>query len=119
MKILRSLPKKWEAKVTIIQEAKDLTKLPLENLIRSLMTHEITMKSHRDVEEKKKKSITLKIITHEKEFEETENESRKDENLALIKMKFRKFMKGEKFKGRIFIFRKVSQKKETSSNGDK
>ena len=83
------------------------------------MTHEITMKSHWDVEEKKKKSITLKIITHEEEFEETENESRKDENLALMKMKFRKFMKGEKFKGRIFIFRKVSQKKETSSNGDK
>ena len=35
MKILRSLPKKWEAKVTIIQEAKDLTKLPLKELIGS------------------------------------------------------------------------------------
>ena len=117
MKILRSLPKKWEAKVTIIQEAKDLTKLPLENLIRSLMTHEITMKSHWDVEEKKKKSITLKIITHEEEFEETENESRKDENLALMKMKFRKFMKGEKFKGRSlekFPKRKKHHRMETN-----
>ncbi|KAL6347257.1 hypothetical protein AAG906_013693 [Vitis piasezkii] len=33
MKILRSLPRKWEAKVTTIQEAKDLIKLPLKELI--------------------------------------------------------------------------------------
>ena len=30
MKILRSLPKKWETKVTAIQEVTDVTKLPLE-----------------------------------------------------------------------------------------
>ena len=41
MKILRSLPSKWHTKVTTIQEAKDLTKLPLEELIGSLMTYEI------------------------------------------------------------------------------
>ena len=34
-KILRSLPKAWEAKVTAIQEAKDLSKLALEELIKS------------------------------------------------------------------------------------
>ena len=33
MKILRSLPSKWHTKVTTIQEAKYLTKLPLEELI--------------------------------------------------------------------------------------
>ena len=32
MKILRSLPKKWETKVTTIQKVKDLTKLSLEEL---------------------------------------------------------------------------------------
>ena len=30
MKILRSLPSKWHTKVIAIQEAKDLTKLPME-----------------------------------------------------------------------------------------
>ena len=30
MKILRSLPSKWHTKVTATQEAKDLTKLPME-----------------------------------------------------------------------------------------
>ncbi|WJZ99484.1 hypothetical protein VitviT2T_017926 [Vitis vinifera] len=43
MKILRSLPKKWETKVTAIQEAKDLNKLSLEELIGSLMTYEIEL----------------------------------------------------------------------------
>jgi len=42
-KVLRSLPKTWEAKVTVIREAKDLTKLPFKEIISSLITHEITM----------------------------------------------------------------------------
>ena len=38
MKILRSFPSKWHTKVTAIHEAKDLTKLPMEELIGSLVT---------------------------------------------------------------------------------
>ncbi|RVW92837.1 Serine/threonine-protein phosphatase 7 long form-like [Vitis vinifera] len=58
MKILRSLPKKWETKVTAIQEANDLTKLSLEELIGSLMTYEIELYNHQRVEENEK-SIDL------------------------------------------------------------
>ncbi|KAL5550641.1 hypothetical protein UlMin_000817 [Ulmus minor] len=47
-KILRSLPKQWEAKVTAIQEAKNLSTLPLDELVGSLMTHEMTMKQNSD-----------------------------------------------------------------------
>jgi hypothetical protein len=36
--------KTWKANVTTIEEAKNLTKLSLEELISSLMTHEIAMK---------------------------------------------------------------------------
>ncbi|RVX07060.1 hypothetical protein CK203_030468 [Vitis vinifera] len=36
-------PIKWHTKVTAIQEAKDLTKLPMEELIGSLMTYEINL----------------------------------------------------------------------------
>ncbi|KAL6329657.1 hypothetical protein AAG906_026387 [Vitis piasezkii] len=43
MKILRSFPSKWHTKVTTIQEDKDLTKLPLEELIGSFMTYEINL----------------------------------------------------------------------------
>jgi hypothetical protein len=42
-KFLRSLSKTWETKVMTIWKAKDPTKIPLEKLIGSLMTNEITM----------------------------------------------------------------------------
>ena len=45
-KILRSLPKSWDPKVTANQEAKDLNNFPLEELIRSLMSYEMTCKAH-------------------------------------------------------------------------
>ena len=68
MKILRSLPSKWYTKVTVIQEAKDLTKLPMEELIGSLMTYEINLtKKLQESEDKKKKSIALKVTTKEEE----------------------------------------------------
>ena len=68
MKILRSLPSKWHTKVTAIQKAKDLTKLPLEELIGSLMTYEINLaKKQQESEDKKKKSIALKVTTKEEE----------------------------------------------------
>ena len=73
MKILRSLLSKWGAKVTLIQEAKYLTKLPLENLIGSMMTYEINLaKKQQEWEDKKQKSIALKATT--KEEEEVEEE---------------------------------------------
>ena len=71
IKILRCLTHKWQVKVITIQEVKDLTKLPMEELIGSLMTHEITMKNHQEVENEKKKNIALKISqNNEKEVEE-------------------------------------------------
>jgi predicted transcriptional regulator len=56
-KILRSLPDRFRPKVRTIQEAKDLNKLSLENLISSLKSHEIELVG--DEQDKKSKSITL------------------------------------------------------------
>ena len=101
MKILRSLPSKWDAKVTTIQKAKDLVKLPLEEHIGSLMTYEITLeKKQQEGQDKRKKSISFKAITKEEKEVEEEKESEEDEDLSLITRKFNKFMKGEKFRGR-------------------
>ena len=62
-KVLRSLPRSWEPKVTAIQEAKDLNNYPLDELLGSLMTHELSM-LHRDEENSmKKKTIALKVTT--------------------------------------------------------
>ena len=43
-KILRSLPQMWEAKVMAIREAKDLETLQIDQLMGSLLTHEIERK---------------------------------------------------------------------------
>ncbi|KAL6324993.1 hypothetical protein AAG906_019901 [Vitis piasezkii] len=75
MKILRSLPSKWHTKVTAIQEAKDLTKLPMEELIGSLMTYEINLtKKLQEGEDKKKKSIALKIQPRKKKMLKKKNQ---------------------------------------------
>ncbi|GAV92289.1 zf-CCHC domain-containing protein/UBN2 domain-containing protein, partial [Cephalotus follicularis] len=90
-KILRCLPKSWTPKVTAIEEAKDLSTLPLEQLLGSLMTHETTMKNHEHVEVKKKKSIALKASKEESESDE-------EGDVALITSQFKKFLKSQKGK---------------------
>ena len=89
-KILRSLPKSWEAKVTAIQEAKDLTKLPLEELLGSLMTHEIQMLENED-ESKKKMRIALKSSISEDDDDD-------EEDIVLMTRKFKNFLKRKKEK---------------------
>ena len=42
-KIIISLSPKWDSKTNVIKEAKNLKKLPLEELIGSLMTYEIKL----------------------------------------------------------------------------
>ncbi|GAV93118.1 hypothetical protein CFOL_v3_36496, partial [Cephalotus follicularis] len=85
-------------------EAKDLTTLPLEQLLDSLMTHETTMKNHEYVETKKKKTIALRASKEESESDE-------DGDVALITSKFKKFLKGQKGKK---DFKKYPQKEESS-----
>ncbi|GAV76239.1 UBN2 domain-containing protein [Cephalotus follicularis] len=88
-KILRCLPRSWTLKVTAIEKAKDLSTLPVEQLLGSLMTHETTMKSHEHVEVKKKKTIALRASKGESESDE-------DGDMALITSQFKKFLKSQK-----------------------
>ena len=52
-KILRFLPHSWEAKVTAIQEAKDMKKITLDELIGNLQTYELRRNSQQKEETKK------------------------------------------------------------------
>ncbi|GAV59331.1 UBN2 domain-containing protein, partial [Cephalotus follicularis] len=70
-KILRCLPKSWEPKVMAIEEVKDLSTLPLEDLLGSLMRHQLRM-SDQARNERKKKMIALKAS------EDEENDEDKD-----------------------------------------
>ncbi|KAL5561894.1 hypothetical protein UlMin_031641 [Ulmus minor] len=95
-KILRSLPKQWEAKVTAIQEAKDLSKLPLDELIGSLMTHEITMNQNLEdgVKTEKEKNLAFSSST-------SYDDGEKD--IALLAKRFKKFLKYDRKNRRKFI----------------
>ena len=94
-KILRSLSKNWELKVTAISEVKDLNNFVLEELIGSLMTHELNMNQGKE-EVKKKKSIALKAAAMYEEDSDSEVDSKDDEEMALITRMFKKFMRRKK-----------------------
>ena len=107
-KILRSLPRAWEAKVMAIQEAKDLNTLPLEELLGSLMTHELMIQQKSEDENKKKKVISLKsttLVEREDEKESGSGKGESDNKVALLTRKFRIFLKkrGPPNKGRPFF----------------
>ena len=73
----------------MLQETKDLNILSLEELLGSLMTHELTIKQHSEEETRRKKIIALKSIAQEEEDSEKSKFSEDDEDLALITRKFR------------------------------
>ena len=54
-KILRSFPESFRAKVTAIEESKDLDEIKVQELIGSLQTYEISLPNQR-----KSKSLALK-----------------------------------------------------------
>ena len=96
-KILRCLPRSWSPKVTAIEEAKDLTKMGLDELLGSLMTHEITMKSNEEIDEsKKKREIALKTTSSHTHEDMTNNEE-SDEEMALFTRRFNKMFKKGRF----------------------
>ena len=40
-KVLRSLPERFHAKITVIEESKDIDKIPLTELVGNLQTYEL------------------------------------------------------------------------------
>ena len=56
-KILRSLLESFQAKITAIEESKDLDEIKIQELIGSLQTYELSLPSQR-----KRKSLAFKTI---------------------------------------------------------
>ena len=72
-KILRSLPERFRAKVTTIEESKDLDEINIQELIGSLQTYELGLPSH-----KPSKSLALKTITERMDNSTKEDDVEKD-----------------------------------------
>ena len=87
-KVLRSLPERFHAKITVIEESKDIDKIPLTELVGNLQTYELGLS--RIGKSGKGKSMALKAKSN------VIDESSDDEDSKMksyITRQFKKFMK--------------------------
>ena len=107
-KLLYSLPESWDGKRTAIIEAKNLKTLKLDELVGSLLTHEIMVQGREEEKKKKEKNI-VKIEAERKkqgialkaslqQDESSSNEKDKLEELAMIVKRFSRLMKSNRGK---------------------
>ncbi|GJV84130.1 hypothetical protein Tco_1524028 [Tanacetum coccineum] len=93
-KFLRALHPKWRAKVTAIEESKDLTSLSLDELIGNLKVHEMIIKKDSEIVKAKveRKSLALKA-KKESSDEECSTSGSEDEEYVMAVRDFKKFFK--------------------------
>src|SRR3954469_20652101 len=88
-KILRSLSKRFDMKVTAIEEAQDISSMKVEELIGSLQTFEMGINEN---SEKKNKSIAF-VSNSQEEVEESREENL-SESIAMLGKQFNKIIRG-------------------------
>nr|GEU95560.1 retrovirus-related Pol polyprotein from transposon TNT 1-94 [Tanacetum cinerariifolium] len=121
MVIYNALPRKealhpkWRAKVTTIEESKDLTSLSLNELIGNLKVHEMIIKKDLEIVKAKveRKSLALKA-KKESSNEEYSTSGSEDEEYAMAVRDFKKF-----FKRRARSNKKTFQRSLDDKNGNK
>ena len=87
-KVLRSLSERFHAKITAIEESKDIDKIPLTVLVGNLQTYELGLS--RIGKSRKGKSMALKVkSSNTDEFSDDEDSKMK----SYITRQFKKFMK--------------------------
>ncbi|GJZ96789.1 zf-CCHC domain-containing protein [Tanacetum coccineum] len=94
-KFLRALHPKWRAKVTTIEESKNLTTLPLDELIGNLKVYEeVIKKDFETVKGKKEQSRSLALkVKKEVSDEDSSSSDSEDEEYAMAVKEFKKFFK--------------------------
>ena len=93
-KVLKSLPEKFHAKITVIEESKDIDKIPLTKLVGNLWTYELGLTRIRKTN--KSKSMALKAKSSDTD-ESSNNEDSKMK--SYITRQFKKFMKNANSRG--------------------
>ena len=87
-KVFRSLPERFHAKITTIEESKDIDKIPLAKLVGNLQTYELGLT--RIGKTGKGKSMTLKAKSTETDESSDDEDSKMK---SYITRQFKKFMK--------------------------
>ncbi|KAK9011529.1 hypothetical protein V6N11_044377 [Hibiscus sabdariffa] len=118
-KLIYSLPESWDSKKTAIIEAKNLKTLKLDELMGSLLTHELMKQGKRDEEKKKeeKKEIEKKKIGIAlKASLESDSSDEDDEEMAFLARRFTRFMKSNR--GRKFLRKGEFKNKNREDEND-
>ena len=86
--VLRSLPKRFHAKITAIEESKDIDKIPLTKLVGNLQTYKLGLTMIGKLS--KSKSIALKAKSSDSDKSSDDEDSKMK---SYITMQFKKLMK--------------------------
>ena len=82
-KILRSLPESFHAKVTAIEESKDLNDIKVQKLIGSLQTYELSLPNQR-----KSKSLALKTVNERVDVHDSSDDDVVEKDVAYLAKNF-------------------------------
>ena len=93
-KVLRSLPERFHAKITAIEESKDIDKIPLIELVGNLQSYELGLT--RIGKSNKSKSMALKAKSSDTDESSNDEDSKMK---SYTTRQFKKFMKNANAKG--------------------
>ena len=93
-KVLKSLPERFHAKITTIEEAKDIDKIPLTELVGNLQTYELGLT--RIGKSSNSKSMVLKTKSSDTDVSSDDEDSKMK---SYITRQFKNFMKNANAKG--------------------
>ncbi|GJW84183.1 retrovirus-related pol polyprotein from transposon TNT 1-94 [Tanacetum coccineum] len=118
-KFLRALPTKWRLKVTTIEESKDLSTLPQDELIGNLKVYEVVLeKDLKDSKIKKEKYKSLALKARKVSSDKEESRSGSDEEYAIAVRYLKKFFRRRgKFIRQPYDDRKNIQKVKDEKKG--
>ena len=92
--MLRSLPERFYAKITAIEESKDIDKILLTELVSNLQTYELGLTRIR--KSSKNKSMAFKAMSSDTDKSSDDEDSKMK---SYITRQFKKFMKNANAKG--------------------
>nr|GEV23105.1 zf-CCHC domain-containing protein/UBN2 domain-containing protein [Tanacetum cinerariifolium] len=119
-KFLRALHPKWRAKVTVIEDSKDLTSLSLDELIGNLKVYEVIIKNDSKMVKGKREQNRSFALKAKKEScdEDSLTSASEDEEYVMAVRDFKNFFKRRgRFVRQPHDERKISQRNKDDKNG--
>ena len=91
-KVLKSLPERFHAKITVTEESKNIDKIPLTELVGNLQTYKLGLTRIGKSGKSKSKSMALKAKSSDTDESSDDEDSKMK---SYITRQFKKFMKNE------------------------